>query len=304
MAYYRKNNTISSWLGTLYVGFVIYQIFGWKGLLITVSTMFGLLFIVNLRGKYLDKRKEYKRNHAPCAHGVIGALYGYKECIKCQQEKIDRDKKEKRRLAEEAAIRKAEKEREYKEWVSKIRLPEYLEKMHPQEFEHLICDLFKKMGYEVEETPYSGDGGIDGLLKKNGDSFILQCKRVKGSVGEPVLRDLFGTMHANDTKEGFVVTTGKVSRQAKEWAKDKPIRILELNEIVTSIREYYKEDDIVPETFVTHTKRENICPKCGHPLKLVYWNNKIFKGCSSYPACRYTKSLGKGKYRGKKRWRR
>lgn len=86
-------------------------------------------------------------------------------------------------------------------------------------------------------------------MKKNGVSSILQCKRVKGSVGEPILRDLFGTMNATGAKEGVVATTGKVSIQARTWAENKPIRILELDEIVNLIRTHYREDDIVPETF-------------------------------------------------------
>ena len=48
-------------------------------------------------------------------------------------------------------------------------------------------------------------------------------------------------------KEGVVATTGKVSIQARTWAKNKPIRILELDEIVNLIRTHYREDDIVPE---------------------------------------------------------
>lgn len=98
------------------------------------------------------------------------------------------------------------------------------------------------MGYTVRQTPYVADNGVDGYLEKEGKLSVLQCKRVKGAVGEPVLRDLFGTMHAAGAHEGIVVTTGNVSSPAKAWAHKKPIRIIELHELITHIRIYYGED--------------------------------------------------------------
>jgi restriction endonuclease Mrr len=55
---------------------------------------------------------------------------------------------------------------------------------------------FGVVGHEMEATRYTADGGVDGYLRKDGQLALLQCKRVKGSVGEPILRDLFGTMAA------------------------------------------------------------------------------------------------------------
>ena len=81
--------------------------------------------------KYTDRKEEEKHANAPCTHGIPGALYGYKVCLKCQQEKIAREQMEKKKAEEEQVRRKEEKERAYKEWVAKIRLPEYLKKMHP-----------------------------------------------------------------------------------------------------------------------------------------------------------------------------
>jgi hypothetical protein len=249
---------------------------------------------------YLKRKEEEKRNNSPCRHGVPGALWngGYGKCVKCEQENKANEQRASEWSKEEEAKRKAEKERSYKEWVAKIRLPEYLINMHPEKFEHLICDLFRKMGYQVEHTQYTGDSGIDGYLKKNGDLSILQCKRVKGSVGELILRDLFGTMHATGARGGFVVTTGKVSQQAKNWATNKPIRIIETDELVNYIRTYYKEDEVVPEHFAPDQDEHSFCPKCGSPLRVVNWKGRQFMGCSAYPSCQYTTAMSKTRYPG------
>jgi restriction system protein len=173
------------------------------------------------------------------------------------------------------------------DWLAKIRLPQYLLMMDPREFEQLVCLLFRRMGYEAEETPYVGDNGIDGFLYKDDDKFVLQCKRVKGSVGEPILRDLFGAMHATRATQAVVVTTGKVSDQARRWAADKPIRIIELVELQNLIETNF-DDDIVPANFVPLDS--GMCPRCSSPLRLVNSRRGKFIGCSGYPNCRYTRN--------------
>jgi hypothetical protein len=290
MAYYRNSGVGLELIGSAVVGYWAYCLFGWYGLAIGATSIFGIVVFIIQYSNYKDRKEEHKRLISPCSHGVMGALFGFKECSQCEQDRIIKEQIVKRKAEEEEAQKKAAKEQLYRKWVAKIRLPEYLLKMHPEEFEHLVCALFQRMGYEVEHTQYSGDGGIDGYLKKKGELSILQCKRVKGSVGEPVLRDLFGTMHAIGAKEGVVVTTGKVSNQARAWSQDKPIRIYELDELVTCIRTHYREDDVVPTTFAPNVGAKDACPKCGNPLKVVNWRGKSFMGCSAYPSCRYTKA--------------
>jgi len=301
MAYYgrTKNEGLIGLIYCIVIGYWIYSFFGWIGLAIVLTGMFGIIFVMTVISAILVRKKERSRANAPCEHGLPGALYEYKQCPLCEQDKIAREQRAKKLAEEEEAQKKAAKERAYKEWVAKIRLPEYLINMHPAEFEHLICDLFQRMGYEVEHTQYSGDGGIDGYLRKNGDLSILQCKRVKGSVGEPVLRDLFGTMHDKDAKEGIVATTGNVSAKARAWAENKPIKILELDEIAGYIRTYYREDDVVPESFIPDKEKKDFCPKCGNPMRVVNWRGKSFMGCTAYPSCHYSTSL-MGKMKNKK----
>lgn len=159
--------------------------------------------------------------------------------------------------------------------------------MDPYKFEQLICSLFRRMGYDVRETPYVGDNGVDGFLYKDNLKLVLQCKRVKGSVGEPVLRDLFGTMHATDSHSAIVVTTGRVSDQARTWANGKPIRIIEFLELQSLIRANFRDGDVVPAEFVL--PESFLCPRCSSPLRVVHGPRGRFVGCKGYPNCRYTR---------------
>jgi len=232
--------------------------------------------------------KDYLR---PCNHGIKRAFYNHQLCDKCiaevEKRKAEYAANEKNRIEAE----RAKRAQEYRQYLQKIRLPSYLKKIDPLAFEKLACDLHSRMGYTVESTSYTGDSGADGILKKNGETTILQAKRVQSSVGEPILRDLYGTMHSFKAQYGVVVTTGKVSRQAREWVENKPIRIIELDELSSLIRQYFPEDDVVPSNFVPLPNQSYLCPLCHLPLRKRRGRYGKFLGCSGYPKCKYTRKL-------------
>lgn len=251
----------------------------------------GLLFVYCLcwvwrfAWLWMHRQKYYR---AKCRHGVVGALNKFAECRQCLKEEREHNHKVQEELAAVLRATLAEEERMRRAFLKKAKTPEYLVQMDPQKFELLMCELFSRCGYEVKNTPYQGDNGIDGLLWKNGKLTILQSKRVKGYVGEPILRDLYGTMHANNAVEGIVATTGKVSLQAKAWARNKPIQVLELPKIVEMLRAKFREDEIVPAAFVPDPEKPHTCPQCGSALVVVERPSGSFRGCSSYPQCRFT----------------
>ena len=232
----------------------------------------------------------WQQKREPCVHGTTGGNARPSLCARC---KADAERYHQEKLAceaREAVKREARRRKAYREYVRQIRLPQYLASMNPREFEALVCDLFGRLGYSVEVTPYVGDGGVDAFLRKEGGLAILQAKRVKGSVGEPVLRDLFGTMHAHSANQGIVVTTGNVSKAAARWASGKAIRIICLDELARLIRDRFSEDDVVPNSFRADMSEEIVCPRCGSPLRKVSGRRGPFLGCSAYPRCSYTRS--------------
>jgi restriction system protein len=69
-----------------------------------------------------------------------------------------------------------------------------------------------------------------------GEKWIVQCKRYKGSVGEPIIRDLFGTMLHERARRAYLMTTGPITQQARDWARGKPIILYDGESLVKLIR--------------------------------------------------------------------
>ncbi len=99
----------------------------------------------------------------------------------------------------------------------------------PSEFEAYVAQrLFARQGYHVVNTRDTKDGGIDILLTDSkGQRAVVQCKRYRNTVGEEVVRDLYGTMIHSDAAHGFLVATSPISAAARKWAGDKPITLID-----------------------------------------------------------------------------
>jgi restriction system protein len=137
---------------------------------------------------------------------------------------LQHDRREKRSEAEQSAAGHDRATPAYSafEIPWQDRLLECLLKMKPAAFERLCQRILKESGFiKVDVTGRSGDGGIDGIgvLRLNLLSFhvFFQCKRWKGSVGAPVIRDFRGAMVGRADK-GLVMTTGTFSTDARKEA--------------------------------------------------------------------------------------
>jgi restriction system protein len=106
----------------------------------------------------------------------------------------------------------------------KSELLEKLKKSNPYYFEKIILRLFQKMGYgDFEETPKSGDGGIDGIINQDAlgiERIYTQAKRyTSNNVGERDIRNFIGAM-SGDVAKGIFVTTSDFDRAAYSKVRD------------------------------------------------------------------------------------
>ncbi len=118
---------------------------------------------------------------------------------------------------------------EHKEAVENIGKD--INKLSGGEFENLCKYIFENMGFDVEQTKLSNDGGIDLILTNYqpifSGKYIIQCKRYSGSVGEPIIRDLYGVVTSERANKGILITTGYFTNRAVAFAEGKQIELID-----------------------------------------------------------------------------
>ncbi len=103
--------------------------------------------------------------------------------------------------------------------------------LNPWEFENFINNLFSVIGFESKLTRSSRDGGVDVIAFDPrpilGGKVVIQAKRYKNVVGVSAVRDLYGTMINEGANKGILVATSHYGTDAYDFAKDKPIELID-----------------------------------------------------------------------------
>ena len=80
--------------------------------------------------------------------------------------------------------------------------------VNPRLFEEAVASVFKGIGYDVNVTGYSNDGGIDVVLEKDQNSKIgVQVKRYKNKIKVEQIRAFAGALILSNFAKGIFVTT-------------------------------------------------------------------------------------------------
>lgn len=117
-----------------------------------------------------------------------------------------------------------------------------------QDFEYLIRELFhaefSKSGGEVKVTQASADGGVDAIAfdpdPLRGGKIVIQAKRYTNTVGVSAVRDLYGTVLNEGASSGILVTTSDYGRAAYQFAKDKPLKLLNGSNLLHLLEQHGK----------------------------------------------------------------
>jgi restriction system protein len=95
------------------------------------------------------------------------------------------------------------------------RILGYLRKIDPLSFEELILESFARAGHRIKRgRRYSGDGGIDGHVWRDGRWVSIQCKRYSAHINPTHVR-AFAALTAG---QGFFVHTGRTGPASREGA--------------------------------------------------------------------------------------
>lgn len=188
---------------------------------------------------------------------------------------------------------------------------EQLQALTPDQFEEWVAARFRGLGYSVKVTGLSGDHGVDLVVEKPGETGVVQCKNYKAwSVGEPVLRDLYGAMHDFKAAKAYLVTTGRLTAAAANWLNGKPIEVWDGERLAAMSSQVAPKlaaaagtppgpqvgtvgvDCPVPAAVEAKTTGP-VCPQCGSALveRRNRRSGEAFLACPRYPKCRHTQPL-------------
>ena len=101
--------------------------------------------------------------------------------------------------------------------------PKIIDNISPHEFEKMVCELLYKQGYDVKLTKQTRDGGKDIIVVQKsvlGEFCIyVECKKYDmfNPIGVKIVRELYGTVMADDATAGMIITTSYFTRDAKEY---------------------------------------------------------------------------------------
>jgi restriction system protein len=174
-----------------------------------------------------------------------------------------------------------------KKFVDRKRLDvqtgsESIRRLPWREFELLICEFYRRQGYLVDHTGRDGpDGGVDLVLRRNGEKTLVQCKQWRvESVGVKLVRELLGVVTSEHARHGIFVTSGDYTEAAKDFARSNPLTLVaggKLAEMIRSVQSQAElqvsersppvssEADAAGATEKSLSAPPN-CPCCGDPM--------------------------------------
>ncbi|WP_309967146.1 restriction endonuclease [Variovorax guangxiensis] len=190
--------------------------------------------------------------------------------------------------------------------ATRSAIPDVLDGMSWREFEMLVGEGFRLQGYSVVENFKPGpDDGIDLVLRKNDEQYLVQCKQWRAfKVGISVVRELYGVMAAKGAAGGFVVTSGRFTSEAEEFANGRNVRLVDGPKLDQLLKQanggagaYSTTGRNAGRVTDSAMKAAEVsapsCPRCAQAMvrrtaRKGASAGQEFWGCSDYPRCRGT----------------
>lgn len=176
-----------------------------------------------------------------------------------------------------------------------------------REFEQLVGEAFRRQGYSIEETGLGGaDGGVDLVLRREGRTWLVQCKRWRQrQVPVATVREMWGLLAHHGADGVKIVCVGDYTPDARRFASGKAVDLITGQDLVAMV-------DAVRQT-TSHARAPVVrtgspvapspppepaqvastaCPKCSGPMvrRANRQTGSAFWGCTAYPRCRGTRS--------------
>jgi restriction endonuclease Mrr len=105
--------------------------------------------------------------------------------------------------------------------------PKGIYRLRPRRFEELIAEIWKRMGYSVELTSETRDGGRDLIATRYAETrsqVLVECKKYapERTVGIGIVQRLLGSLYQYNATQGVLTTTSTLTKDALRVIEAKP----------------------------------------------------------------------------------
>jgi restriction system protein len=172
-----------------------------------------------------------------------------------------------------------------------------------RDFEQLVSEAYRRRGFAVEETGQGGaDGGIDLVLRRDGQTTLGQCKHWKSrKVDVATVREQLGLVIHHRAAGAIVVTTGEFTSEARAFAAKEPALelvsgmdlLVLMKDVQTNKRSGQSPAARSEPVAISADAHAPPCPKCGASMveRKARQTGERFYGCSTFPRCRGTRRV-------------
>lgn len=161
------------------------------------------------------------------------------------------------------------------------------------QFEKIVALAYRKQGYTATRRGGANpDGGIDLVIRKDGETKAVQCKQWKTwNVGVKAVREFLGALTDAGIQRGIFITLRGYTGEAKQLADKHGIEIVNETGLAAMLEATDARFD--PEVLDILRDTRKFCPKCEYemvrrPARRGPNAGKSFWGCSKYPRCKFT----------------
>ncbi|GAB4054934.1 restriction endonuclease [Catellatospora paridis] len=117
-----------------------------------------------------------------------------------------------------------------------------LRSVSPRTLEIVVSRLYSRMGYEVELTQASKDGGRDVVATSvelgRRERLLIECKQVGKPVGVELVRQLLGVVAAEIPTRGVLITTSSFTAGAIRLGADHRLELIDGRQLVDLLDRY------------------------------------------------------------------
>lgn len=84
----------------------------------------------------------------------------------------------------------------------------------PTRLEEVVVGVYRDLGFDVQATGRTGDGGIDAVLRRGSATIGVQVKRYRGKIEAESIRSFAGALFLKGIPAGIYITTSSFTRGA------------------------------------------------------------------------------------------